>query len=130
MTLLPRILANADGSSGFSLIVPVVEFIIATVAILLFFRGEPQDRPILGLAAAGFIRYAVSDFIYAVLFSEQGAYTFGSVTELGWIIGYALIALAPRTSGSEAIPTGASPVERSPVAGTVVMFTLFGVAAC
>jgi PAS domain S-box-containing protein len=130
VTLLPRILANPDGSSGFSLVVPVVDVIIATVAILLFFRGEPQDRPILGLAAAGFICYAVSDFIYAVRFSEQGgAYTFGSVTELGWIIGYALIALATRTSGSEAIPTGASPVERSPVAGTVVMFTLFGVAA-
>jgi PAS domain S-box-containing protein len=129
VTLFPRILDNADGSSAFSLVVPVADVVIATVATLLFFRGEPQDRPILGLGAAGFICYAVSDFVYAVRFSEEGAFTFGSWTDLGWIIGYALIALATRTAGSQASPAGESPVERSPVAGTVVMFTLFGVAA-
>jgi PAS domain S-box-containing protein len=130
VTLFPRILENADGSSAFSLVVPVADVVIATVATLLFFRGAPQDRPILGLAAAGFICYTVSDFIYAVQFSAQGgAFTFGSATDLGWIIGYALIALATRSPGSDASPAGESPVERSPVAGTVVMFTLFGVAA-
>jgi PAS domain S-box-containing protein len=130
VTLFPRILDNADGSSAFSLVVPVADVVIATVATLLFFRGEPQDRPILGLAAAGFICYAISDFIYAVRFSEQGgAFAFGTESDLGWIIGYALIALATRSPGSEATYAGESPVERSPVAGTVVMFTLFGVAA-
>jgi PAS domain S-box-containing protein len=129
VTLFPRILDDADPSSAFSLVVPVADLVIATVAVLLFFRGEPRDRPILGLGAVGFICYAISDFVYAVRFSEQGVYMFGSTADLGWIIGYALIALATQIPGSEASPAGESPVERSPVAGTVVMFTLFLVAA-
>lgn len=129
VTLLPAILANPSGSSTFSLIVSVVDVVIATVATLLLLRGAPQDRPALGLAAAGFICYAVSDFIYAVQFSEKGAFTFGSVSDLGWIIGYALIALATRSPGIEASPAGERPVEPSPVAGTAVMFSLFLVAA-
>ena len=129
VTLFPRILDNADGSSAFSLVVPVADVVIATVATLLFLRGAPQDRPTLGLAAAGFICYAFSDFVYAVRFSEQGVYTFGSITDMGWIVGYALIALAAHSPGSEAVPHGERPVEPSPVAGTAAMFTLFLVAA-
>ena len=109
VTLFPRILDNADGSSAFSLVVPVFDVVIATVATLLFLRGAPQDRPMLGLVAAGALSYAVSDFVYAVRFSEQGFFIFGSIADLGWIIGYALIALATRSPGSEASPaTGAT----------------------
>jgi PAS domain S-box-containing protein len=129
VTVFPRILDDADPSSAFSLIVPVVDVVIATVATLLFLRGEPQDRPTLGLAAAGFVCYAYSDFVYAVLFSEQGTFTFGTITDMGWICGYALIALAAYSPGSEATPRDERPVERSPVVGTAVMFTVFLVAA-
>jgi PAS domain S-box-containing protein len=129
VTLFPRILDNADVSSAFSLIVPAFDIVVATVATLLFLRGAPQDRPTLGLFAAGCLCYAISDFVYAVQFSEQGSFTFGSITDLGWIMGYALIALAARSPGSEASPQRERPVEPSPVIGTVVMFTLFGVAA-
>jgi PAS domain S-box-containing protein len=129
VTLFPRILDNADGSSAFSLLVPVFDMVIATVATLLFLRGTSQDRPTLGLVAAGLVSYAVSDFAYAVRFSEQGFFTFGSITDLGWMAGYALIALATRSPGSEASPQRERLVEPSPVVGTVVMFTLFLVAA-
>ncbi len=76
------------------------------------------DRPVLGLAAAGFACNAVSDFAYAVLVSQTGTFTFGSIVDLGWIAGYTLIALAVRTPGSAASPHGERPVESSPVLGT------------
>ena len=129
VTVFPRILDNADGSSAFSIVVPVVDVVIATVATLLFLRGGPQDRPTLGLAAAGFVCYAVSDFVYAVGYSEQGTFAFGTITDLGWMCGYALIALAAFSPGREASPRDERSVEPSPVAGTAVVFTLFLVAA-
>jgi PAS domain S-box-containing protein len=129
VTVFAGILDNPDGSSVFGLIVPAFDIAIATVAILLFFRGAPQDRPTLGLFAAGCLCYAFSDFVYAVRFSEQGSFIFGSITDLGWVMGYALIALATRSPGSDASPHRERPVEQSPVVGTVVMFTLFLVAA-
>jgi PAS domain S-box-containing protein len=129
VTLFPRILDKANGSSAFSLVVPAFDIVVATVATLLFLRGAPQDRPTLGLFAVGCACYAFSDFVYAVRFSEQGFFTFGSITDLGWMVGYALIALATRAPGSEAVPHREQPVEPSPVLGTVVMFTLFLVAA-
>ena len=129
VTVFAGILDNADGSSAFSLTVPVFDVAVATVAILLFFRGAPQDRPTLGLFAAGCLCYAFSDFVYAVRFSEQGSFVFGSITDLGWVMGYALIALATRSPGSDASPQRERPVEHSPVVGTAVMFTLFLVAA-
>ena len=129
VTLFPRILDNADGSSAFSLLVPVFDVVIATVATLLFLRGSAHDRPLLALIAAGTLSYAVSDFAYAVRFSEQGFYNFGSIADLGWIVGYALIALATRSPASAAKPQREFPVEPSPVAGTAAMFTLFLVAA-
>ena len=129
VTLFPRILENTDGSSAFSLVVPVFDVVIATVATLLFLRGAPQDRPTLGLFAAGLVCYAYSDFVYALRFSEQQSFTFGSITDLGWIAGYALIALATFTPGNQATPHRERLVEPSPVAGTVVMFTLFLIAA-
>jgi PAS domain S-box-containing protein len=129
VTLFPRILDYADPSSGSYLVVPVFDVVIATVATLLFLRGAPQDRPPLGLFAAGCLCYAISDFVFAVRLSEQGLSTIGSITDLGWIAGYALIALATQSPGAEASPHRERPVEPSPVAGTAVMFTLFLVAA-
>ena len=129
VTVFPRILDHTTGSSAFLLTVPVFDIVIATVATLLFLRGAPQDRPTLGLFATGCVCYAVSDFVFAVIFSEQGSFTFGTITDLGWIAGFALIALAARSPGSGATPVRARLVEPSPVAGTLVMFALFLVAA-
>ena len=127
--LFPLILVDQDGSSAFSLVVPVIDVVIATVATLLFLRGAPADRPTLGLAALGFVCYAWSDFSYALHYSLEGAYTFGSITDIGWIAGYGLIALAAYSPGSQAGPSGEAPREASPVAGTAIMFLLFLLAA-
>ena len=128
--LFPRILADSDGGGTVSLVLPVLDVVIMTVAALLFFRGAPADRPTLGLAALGFVFLAASDFSFAIRFSTDGLYTtLGSATAIGWIAGYALIALAAFSPGSQAVPTTDRPREASPVAGTVIMFSLFLVAA-
>ena len=96
--LFPRILDNTDGSSAFSLVVPVIDIVIATVATLLFLRGRTAGPAHTGpgrRSAACVTRSPTS--CYAVQFSQQGSYTFGSITDLGWIAGYALIALAARS---------------------------------
>ncbi len=125
VTVFPQILDPSDRSGAVGLVVPIIDVVIATVATLLFLRGGPKDRPPLGLAAAGFVCYAVSDFGYAVQYSRYGTHTFGSIADLGWIAGYALIALAARSPGSEASPHGERPVEPSSVLGTAVVFSLF-----
>lgn len=129
VTVFPQILRNTDSSSAFSVVVPVADVVIATVAFLLFLRAAPQDRALLGLAAAGFFSYAISDFAYAVEFSAQGAFSFGTFTDLGWVIGFSLFALAAHSPGTDATPHGERPLERAPVLGTVIMFGLFLTAA-
>ena len=128
VTLFPQILQTSVATAP-SLLVPVTDVVIATMAILLMLRGAPPDRPVLGLVAAGFACNAVSDFSFAVVVSQTGTFTFGSIVDLGWIAGYTLIALAVRTPGSAASPRGERPVESSALLGTSAMFTLFVVAA-
>jgi hypothetical protein len=77
----------------------------------------------LGLIAAGCVCYAISDFVYVVRLAEQGSFALGTITDLGWITGYALIAIATRSPGAAASPHRERLVEPSPVAGTAVMFT-------
>ena len=129
VTVFPQILEQASGSRAFSLAVPVADVVIGTVALLLFLRGAPQDRAPLGLVAAGFATCATSDFAYAVEFSARGAFTFGTATDLGWVIGYTLFALAAHSPGTDATPHGERPLERASALGTIIMFCLFLTAA-
>lgn len=76
-----------------ALLFPVLDVVLATVAILLLLRTTGSDRPALGLVTAGFLTYAVSDLAFAVL-AAQDRFHFGTVLDLGWIAGYLLIALA------------------------------------
>ena len=127
LTVLPDILDVAQGNKVFSTAVSVGDIILATVAVLLMLRAAPQDRLPLAVAALGFTCYAASDLAYGVI-SSAGAYAFGTPTDLGWIVGYALFALGAHSPGSEATPHGERPVERTPVVGTVIMFGLLLVA--
>ena len=53
----------------------------------------------MALAAAGFALFAISDISAAVRRSEDG-FTFGTVVDLGWIVGYTVLAFAVRWSPS------------------------------
>jgi PAS domain S-box-containing protein len=127
-TLFPQILDQSgdDWARVFSLAVPVIDLILATVGWLLFTRGSRTDRPALAMAATGFALFAISDGLAA---AQGRAFTFGSVVDLGWIAGYALLTLGVSWSVAP-LPEGVDPPpEHSAVAGTMVMFGLLIAAA-
>ena len=75
------------------LLFPVLDVVLATVALLLVVRSRGTDRPALALVASGFIMYAIADLAFAVLVAQE-TFEFGTPLDLGWIYGYLLIALA------------------------------------
>ncbi len=86
--------ANAGrGVPTLTLLFPVLDVVLATVALLLVLRAGRTDRPVLSLVAAGFIMYAVADLAFSVL-AEEERFRFGTPLDLGWIAGYLLIGLA------------------------------------
>ena len=92
--LLTATVGEAPGSRFFSLAFPVLDVVLATVAVLLILRSSGADRPALSLVAAGFLLYTVSDLTFANL-ASQGRFEFGSLVDLGWIAGYLTLSLAP-----------------------------------
>lgn len=91
----PRLLdsaANGLGSRPSALLFPALDLVMAAVALLLVIRRR-SERAVLVLVAAGFLTYATADLTFAVRVAE-GTFEFGTVLDLAWITGYALIALA------------------------------------
>lgn len=86
-------------------VIPLLDVVLATVALILLRRTRGPDRFALGLVAAGFIVYTMTDLGYAVRQTE-GPYEFGTPLDLGWMVGYLLLALAAWW------PTGATDVPR------------------
>ncbi|TGO05410.1 two-component hybrid sensor and regulator [Serinibacter arcticus] len=116
-----------------SIALPVMDAVLATFAVLLIMRSVGPDRIPLVLVGMSFVIYAVADISYAVG-ESSGGFQFGSVVDLGWVLGYALIGVAachPAGSGTAVTGRGDATEERegSPVAGTVVTFCLFIAAA-
>lgn len=115
-----------------ALVLPVVDAVLATLAVVLILRSTGPDRVPLALVGLSFTMYAVADLSYAVL-DAGGGFQFGTLVDLGWVVGYALGGVAachPMASGRSASDVETD-VERegSPVAGTIVIFTLFAAAA-
>ena len=136
VAVFPRLLQSGGPANALNLAMPVVDIVIATFAVFLILRSRPADRPLLSLAAGGFVCYAVSDVAYALQVGGSGTFGFGSVTDVGWIIGYVLHAGCCLAGGPMMglLADGSDPyvarsetpsVESSPVVGTTIMFTLF-----
>lgn len=123
--LVPR-LVEATTLHGLAVVlIPVIDIVLATVAWLLFLRSDRRNVPPLALAAAGFAMFAITDVAAAIRRSD-GHFTFGTVVDLGWILGYVLLAAAvrwPRASAST--PRSEARRRRSPIAGTLLMFAVF-----
>ncbi|MEQ7849216.1 PAS domain-containing sensor histidine kinase [Nocardioides kribbensis] len=126
----PQLLDSSarDGSAAqaLALLLPLLDVVLATVAVLLLLRVSRSQRLGLGLVAAGFLLYAVGDLTFAVRAAE-GSFVFGTVLDLGWIAGYAffgLAAWAPLPSEDE--DTGRGLPESI---GTMVVFAVLLVAA-
>ena len=84
-----------DGTSAriFALVFPVLDVVLATVAVLLVVRASRTDRLMLALVASAFILYAASDLAFAVR-TVQDDFHFGTLFDLGWIAGYLTLGLA------------------------------------
>lgn len=96
VVVYPRLLTpSVDATSELvaALLFPVLDLVLATVALLLVLRSVGSDRPSLLLIAAGFVTYTVSDLAFAVAVA-QGDFDFGTRLDLGWIIGYLVVSLA------------------------------------
>ncbi len=86
-------------------VIPVLDVVLATVALILLRRTRGPDRFAVGLVAAGFVVYTMTDLGYAVRQAGDG-FEFGTPLDLGWMVGYLLVALAAWW------PTGVTDVRR------------------
>jgi len=128
-TVLPRITESPSVATFALVVAPVIDIVMATVIWLLLLRARRRDRLGLALAAAGFVLFSVSEITAAVARSH-GDFAFGTVVDLGWIAGYTVLAIAICWSPSSfPTPPDEDSIDKSPVAGTLVMFTVFVVAS-
>ena len=107
------------------LLIPVLDVVLATVAIFLLLRATGPDRPAFGLIAAGCTMYAVTDLSFAVLLAQE-EFAFGDPLDLGWIVGYLLISLAgwyPSDIADEP-PAPAEGGKAPDTPGTVLVFAV------
>jgi PAS domain S-box-containing protein len=117
---------TADRVTGVAF--PVLDVLLATVAVLLVVRASPADRLMLVLVAGAFLLYAASDLAYAVR-TNQGNFYFGTLQDLGWIAGYLLIGLAASTpTHPELRQRGRIPAGVADAMGTTLVFSVLVVA--
>lgn len=72
---------------------PLGDVIILTVVLLMLTSAHGRDRLPLVLLAVGLVAFSVADTGFALL-NLQGTYSSGHPIDLGWPIGFLLIALA------------------------------------
>ena len=107
---------------------PVVDALLATLAVVVLTRSPAAERVPLGLVGIGFVLYAVADVAFTLL-TAGGGFSFGSPVDVGWVGGYLAIAVAARHPAASGSPVAAPRTDGSPVLGTTVTFGLFLAAA-
>jgi signal transduction histidine kinase len=125
----PRVVdpsAGALGATPHFLLFPVLDLVLATVALLLVIRSR-SDRPVLGLLAGGFLMYAAADLAFAVLVAEE-RFKFGTQLDLLWIAGYGLIAVAAWHPSADGRPEPEGRDGSADVQGTLLISTVLVVA--
>ena len=97
VVLGPLILAGADSRLAMiiSLAYPVSDVVTVTMVLYIFARGRQlHSTPMpLMLIGSGLVTFAISDSGFAYL-TMTGMYSSGAVIDLGWFIGFLLIAVA------------------------------------
>ncbi|WP_454042159.1 response regulator [Cellulosimicrobium sp. Marseille-Q8652] len=117
---------SAPSATAYAL--PVVDALLATLAVLVMTRSSASERVPLVLVGSGFVLYAVADVAFALL-SAGGEFTFGSPVDVAWVGGYLAIALAARHPAASGSPVVDRRADGSAVLGTAVTFVLFLAAA-
>ncbi|MFT4294930.1 MAG: ATP-binding protein [Micropruina sp.] len=129
-TLFPTLLAGRDSSLSSQaqiLALPVLDLVMATLAILLIARSGTSSRVPLLLVGMALLLYSVSDMAYAVNMS-RGTVALGSWWDMGWLGGYVCAMLAALHPDSGRPQQGEAP-ESSSLPSTIVFFTIFLIAA-
>ncbi|KON73175.1 hypothetical protein M768_09530 [Cellulosimicrobium cellulans F16] len=128
VTIGPDAGSGSGSAAVTAYLLPVVDALLATFAVLVMTRSSASERVPLVLVGSGFVLYAVADVAFALL-SADGTFTFGSPIDVGWVGGYLMIALAARHRTASGSPVADEPAEGSAVLGTTVTFCLFLAAA-
>lgn len=126
VALQPSVMATQPALTAYAL--PVVDALLATLAVLVMTRSSAAERVPLVLVGGGFVLYTVADVAFALL-SATGDFTFGSPVDVGWVGGYTAIALAARHPAASGSTVTGRPGDGTPLLGTVVTFSLFLAAA-
>ncbi len=107
---------------------PVVDALLATLAVLVMTHSSTAERVPLVLVGSGFVLYAVADVAYALV-GGTTEFTFGSPLDAGWVGGYVAIALAAQHPAASGGQDAGQRTVGSPVLGTLVTSSLFLAAA-
>ncbi|TMC51416.1 MAG: PAS domain-containing sensor histidine kinase [Chloroflexi bacterium] len=95
----------------FELAYPVLDILILTVVILAIRRSTLQQQGRMFLLFAGVASYSIADSAFSYLTASGTNGVGGSILDIGWVVGYLLIALAAIWPGSALVRVG----DRAPV---------------
>jgi hypothetical protein len=99
--LIGGLLTNTDGfglSDAIAVAYPILDLTLVFAAIVLVVRGGlTLSSASVALLAAGLVCIAFSDSIYTYL-SQLSSYDSGNYFDIGWAVGYTLIAIAGMTA--------------------------------
>ena len=96
VVLGPAYRQNHDGLfvKALTLAYPVSDLVIVVVVLCVAMRASRSAWTLLGLVGGGVLALAVSDSAFAYL-TQSGGFGLGNTLDVGWMVGYLLIALAP-----------------------------------
>ncbi len=86
-------------AAALSLAYPLGDLVVMTLVLLVIGRATAGRRVVLGLLAAGLLALAAADSAFVYL-TSTGSYASGSLCDLGWVLGFALLALAALLTGA------------------------------
>jgi diguanylate cyclase len=91
--------AGAEGRLGFavSIAYPALDLVLV-VLVVLSLAATRTDQLALGLLGAGLLAFTLADSGFAYQQAVGGSFTSGTLVDLGWIVGFALLAMAPLTA--------------------------------
>jgi diguanylate cyclase (GGDEF)-like protein/PAS domain S-box-containing protein len=107
--------ASADSvlAKTLALAYPVGDLILVSIVVFVLSRAERRGRTPIVLLGGALMALAVADSSFAY-FTQTGAYHTGFPTDVGWVLGYLLIALAAlRPPGRDRAVTSGGVVTRS-----------------
>ena len=98
LVVLGAVYRNSSGDAlerWISLAYPIGDCMILAVVLFATTRREVRRLGTISTLAGGFASIAVADSAFAV-FSQSSSYSSGHIADLGWVVGFAVVAIAAR----------------------------------